>query len=138
MAAILIVLSFITLFIYGFMEMTRVKFVADWDPKVAFEGLVCDPMPESVSNIHARGIIMFTGGSASIRFEISPEDVDKLIEDGEFRPIGGGLPDWLREKHPDFNTDNAMRLRRGDREMDDIILYICGDRTKCWFVASYM
>lgn len=54
-----------------------------------FRILVCDPMPESVTNLTATGVTMFTGKSVQLGFQASPDDLVAIVQRGGFVPWDG-------------------------------------------------
>jgi hypothetical protein len=89
--------GFIGFLVYAALDGLRPKDVSKMKPQGFFSGLVCDPMPASVTNLQARGTIGFTGQWVEMTCEIAPRDFEGVLTNGHFVPVTSSrLPtDWF-------------------------------------------
>jgi hypothetical protein len=71
---------------YSLYDVLRPKYLSEMRPESVFKQLICSPIPTSVSNITAKGTLMFTGDGAVIAFTIRPEDLPDLLARARFEP----------------------------------------------------
>jgi hypothetical protein len=102
-------------------------------PDQVFESFVCSPIPSSVRNIKASGIIAFAGGGAGIEFQLDPRDHDDLVERGKFRLMDDRAPQWIKEFQPVGFDGNLLRYVRTNEGMTESALFITEDNHRAWF-----
>src|SRR5262249_22633256 len=85
-------------FIIGLLGAFRPKDVRKRDPKQIFAWLVCDPMLVSVTNLVARGTLMFTGDWVEVEVDLAAVDFVFLLKNGNFLHIDErfGHAEWFK------------------------------------------
>ena len=106
-------LAFFGFIAYGLMEVFRPRDVSEMDPQWVFHWLVCDPTPASVSDLHLRGSMMFTGDWVEMSFQIAPTDFADVIERGAFSPVDAArIPEnWFKEEKGRFPAAEFYQKR---------------------------
>ena len=107
--------------------------LAKEDPRRAFESFVCSPLPLSVHEIKASGVVAFAGGNAVIEFQFDPRDHDVLIQRGKFQLADDNARQWIKEFQPAGTVGNVLRYVRVNEGMTETALFIAEDRRQAWF-----
>jgi hypothetical protein len=129
----LLVLALGTFVVIGVKRALTPWSLADKEPRRMVEMFVCDPIVESITDIEASGVIAFAGGNANITFRIDPEDVEKLIKRGRFKPVESSSPEWVREFAPESGETVLSRYLRDSEGTSESALFISQGRERCWF-----
>lgn len=103
------------------------------DPRQSFESFVCSPLPESVHDIKASGVVAFGGGSAHIDFHFDPRDHDRIIKEGKFRLADDKAVRWIKEFQPEVVPGSVTRYVRVNEGMTETALFVAEDRRRAWF-----
>lgn len=98
------------------------------EPARVFAHYVLDPIPESVTNIKADQPMKFGGFRYTLRFNISREDLDLIVDSFPFQRVwnieyGNGYLDWGWETLGDFSTNGEAI----------IVYHPDGPREPAWF-----
>jgi hypothetical protein len=106
------------------------------EPRKMFEKFVCDPAPESITEIKASGIIAFAGGQAKIAFRINSVDMQTLIQRGRFKPIDDSAPEWVRNFTPQSGENITLRYMQNNRGTSESALFVADNGENCWYLES--
>ena len=94
---------------------------------------MCSPVPKSVREIKASGVVAFAGGNASIKFQIDPRDIDDLIRRGKFELADGRADQWIIDFEPVGVTGNIVRYVRNNEGTSQTALFVTEDQRSVWF-----
>lgn len=104
------------------------------DPRHAFETLVTSPIPASVREIAASGTFALVGsGHVFIDFRLDPEDADRLIRQGFFRPVDENASRWIEGYQPEDAEGKVSAYVRDNKGTATTALFISADRRRGWF-----
>lgn len=131
--AFLVALAIAGVFAYAIKVALTPRDLSKEDPRHAFESFVCSPLPQTVHEIKASGVVALAGGSASIDFHFDPRDHDRIIKEGKFRLAGDKAAQWIKEFHPEVASGRITRYVRVNEGMTETALFVAEDRRRAWF-----
>jgi hypothetical protein len=88
-------------------------------PEAKFRMLVLDPIPPSVRNIEYGGVKPFSGWVHELKFDISPQDLDKIIQSGGFKKV----------ELPEISEKQIAEMRKRRESPKSILYYRLGNFT---------
>ena len=103
------------------------------NPRHAFESFVCSPLPKSVHDLKASGVVAFAGGGAHIDFHFDPRDHDRIIKEGKFRLADDKAAQWIKEFQPEGVPGTVTRYVRANEGMTETALFVAEGRSRAWF-----
>jgi hypothetical protein len=109
-----VLLGFCAYFVYGLVAMFRTRDVSKMSAPRAFQWLVCDPIPSSVTNIKATGSLMFTGHEVELECDIVPSDFELVLARGNFVAIERVQEGWFKQPLSNISAPEFYRRRGGD------------------------
>lgn len=120
---------------YAWKKAITPRNISQEDPRHAFEALVTSPIPPSVHEIAASGTLaMVGGGHIFIDFRLDPEDADRLIRQGMFRPADQNAPGWVETYQPEDAEGKVSRhVRDNESTKTTTALFLSADRKRGWF-----
>jgi hypothetical protein len=105
--------------VYVVRDLGTPKDAGRMDPLFVFRQVVCDPIPDSVTDIIASGEFSFGGDSIKLECRISPNDFEDLIRLAGFSPVrldGVGDPfEELRARMPSAELYRSGSAGAGGR-----------------------
>ena len=131
--AFLIAVAIAGILAFAIKRALRPRDLSKEDPRKAFELFVCAPLPQSVHDLKAGGVVSFAGGSASIDFQFDPREHDRIIKEGGFRLADDKAALWIKEFQPEGVTGSVVRYVRANEGMTETALFVAEDRRRAWF-----
>ena len=131
--AFLVALAIAGIFAYATKVTLTPRDLSKEDPRQAFQSFVCSPLPKSVHDLTASGVVAFAGGGAYIDFRFDPRDHDRIIKEGQFRLADDKAPQWIKEFQPEGIPRSVTRYVRTNEGMTETALFVAEDRRRAWF-----
>lgn len=116
--------SVLVLIALGFVRSLTTRDVSKEKPEAVFREFVCDPIPPSVSDVHAGGSIAFAGGNVVVDFTIEDRDQEILLRQGRFSIPDKHDTEWIAPNDPFGSQGGSAAFVRHEKGTSQIALYL--------------
>jgi hypothetical protein len=131
--AFLTVVAIAGVFAYAMKLVLTPRDLSKEDPRQTFEWFVCSPLPPSVHDLKAKGIVAITGANVRIDFHFDPQDHDIILKGGKFQLADDKVAQWIKDFQPEGVTGSVTRYVRTNEGMTETAFFVADDRRKAWF-----
>lgn len=128
-----LVFSAIVWLVVEVMRAINSRDVSKENPQDIFRSFVCDPIPSSVSNVEASGILAFAGGHVVVDFSIEDRDRETLLLQGRFLKPGEKDTGWINQGDPFGDVGGSVSFFRPNDGMNQTALYLAKRSTRARF-----